>query len=101
MRHISDKLATADRDEDDNGDDDGDVVDNDEDDNIRMRMRKRIKMVRKVCLGLQNKIKIYYFFFRTFHQQPNCERVNKKGQYFEMRIATLCVKCQIYQNIEM
>ena len=40
MRHISDKLATADRDEDDNGDDEGDVVDNDEDDNIRMRMRK-------------------------------------------------------------
>ena len=41
------------------------------------------------------------FFLRTFHQQPNCERVNKKGQYFEMRIATLCVKCQKYQNIEM
>ena len=40
MRHISDKLATADRDEDGNADDEGDVVDNDEDDNIRMRMRK-------------------------------------------------------------
>ena len=33
------------------------------------------------------------FLLRTFHQQPNCERVNKKVQYFEMRIATFCGNC--------
>ena len=103
MRHISDKLATADRDEDDNDEDE-------EDDNMRMRMRMRmrINILRNecLCLGPQNKIKRYYVkgtlcILRTFHQHPNCcfcfclissERVYKKGQYL-MRIAIFCVKC--------
>ena len=52
MRHISDKLATADRDEDDN-DEDGEVVDNDEKDNMEMMMRKRFNILRNEFLRLQ------------------------------------------------
>ena len=52
MRHISDKLATADRDEDDN-DEDGEVVDNVEKDNMEMMMRKRFNILRNEFLGLQ------------------------------------------------
>ena len=41
------------------------------------------------------------FVLLTFHQPNRCfcfclissERVYKKGQYFEIRIATFCVKC--------
>ena len=79
MRHISDKLATADRDEDDNDDEEGDVVDNDEDDNIRMRMRKRIKIVRKVCLRLQNKIMRYYFYCVLFTNIPIVKALTKSN----------------------
>ena len=74
MRHISDKLATADRDEDDNDEDgdgeDDDVVDNYEDDNmemmLRMAMRKSFNILRNECLGLQNNIKRYYLYCLLF-----------------------------------
>ena len=66
MRHISDKLATADRDEDDNDGEEGDVVVNDEDDNMRMRMWEKINIARNVCLRLQNKIKRCYFYCVLF-----------------------------------
>ena len=60
MRHISDKLATADRDEDDNAED-GEVVDNDEKDNMEMMMRKRFNILRNEFLGLQTIYRYYLF----------------------------------------